>query len=413
MTAVAQSDLAVLLKEMYPHGLEEILYEDCVLSGLLPKASDFVGEAIRVPVKFGPGHKVSASFSEAQTNTGPSQRAAFLLTTSYPVYGVVQIERQAIKRCAGAGAIRAVVQDESDSVLYGMRKRIGRIIYGDGGGWQARIASGGGGATITVTNADHLVGLDVGMRIQTSTAPGTGSLVANSIETITDIDRVAGTITVGANTDGTEYANGNYIFVVGDHAAVASGLSAWIPAANPSATTFRGVDRTTDIVALSGVRLTATAGLDATIGRALVRLVSTVGQFGGRPDTVILGTKAFRQFVNELEDKTEIQKFAKNSDGSDAKVGYVGMSVVCGRHKVTVLEDHYNESATAWCLTMDSWKIHCVPGGFPGLIDYDGNSNLRMPTSDAFEWRYVAEWDMCCKAPGHNGRMDLTAILAE
>ena len=151
---------------------------------------------------------------------------------------------------------------------------------------------------------------------------------------------------------------------------------------------------------------------DATIGRALVRAVSTVGRFGGKPDTVILGTTAFQQFVQELEDKVVVERYAKMSDGTDAKIGYTGMAIVCGKHKVTVVEDTYNPAATAWVLSMPSWKIHAVPGGWPGLIDDDGNSNLRMPTSDAFEWRYVAEWDLCCNAPGHNGRMDLTSILA-
>ncbi|MBK6920381.1 MAG: hypothetical protein IPH07_23475 [Deltaproteobacteria bacterium] len=410
MPAVAQSDLAALLKEMYPYGLEPILYEDCTLAGMLSKANDFVGEAIRVPVKFGPGNKASADFAEAQTYTGPSSRTAFLLTDSFTNYGVVQIERSAIKRCRDAGAIKAVVQDESDSVLYALRKQMAGILYGTGTGSIGRIQSGGGGATITLTNADDIIHFDPGMRIRTATGDGTGA-VASSEEVIESVDRIAGTITFTASTNGVEYANGNYLYQVGNYNAVASGLGAWIPASDPTSTPFRGVDRTQDIVALSGVRMTAQAS-DATIGRALVRAVSTVGRFGGKPDTVILGTTAFQQFVQELEDKVVVERYAKMSDGTDAKIGYTGMAIVCGKHKVTVVEDTYNPAATAWVLSMPSWKIHAVPGGWPGLIDDDGNSNLRMPTSDAFEWRYVAEWDLCCNAPGHNGRMDLTSILA-
>ncbi len=410
MAPVAQSDLAALLKEMYPYGLESILYEDCVLAGLLTKVNNFIGESIRVPVKFGPGHKVSHTFTEAQTNTGPSARGAFILTDSFPLYGFVQITRKAIRRCRDAGAIKEVVKDESDSVLYAMRQRIAKIIYGTGGGSQARIQSGGGTDTIVVTNPDDLIGISQGMRLETSTADGSG-LVAASIETVESVDRIAGTITFTAATNAGEYAAGNYLNVVGDIGLAASGVGSWIPASNPSATPFRGQDRTIDMVALSGVRLTATAG-DATLTRALVRGVSEVGKFGGRPKTIMLGTRAFRQFVQEQEDKVTVQKFAKNSDGTEAKVGYTGMSVLCGKQKAEVFEDTYCPADTAYFLDLDTWKIHCVPGGFPGLVDDDGNSNLRMPTSDAFEWRYVAEWDMACKAPGHNGRMDLTAILA-
>lgn len=408
MTAVAQSDLAALLKEMYPYGLESIMYEGCVLAGLLNKKNDFIGEAIKIPVKYGPGHKVSASFSEAQTNTGPSRREAFLLTTSYPLYGVVQIERQAIKRCRDAGAVKSVVQDESDSVLYGMRLQLGSILYGDGTAALGTIASGGTTTSLTLTDPDDCVNFEVGMRIQGSTA---GVLTAGSTQTITDINRITGVLTIDAGDAGL--ANGDTISVQGNSASgVASGLGSWVPASDPSATTFRGVDRTSDIVRLSGVRLTASAGQDATIARALTRLVNTVGKFGGKPDTVLVGSRAFLQLVNEMEDKTEIMKHAKNSDGTEAKVGYSGISIVCGKHRVSVFEDHFCPSDTAWCLTLNTWDVHAVPGGWPGLIDHDGNSNLRMPTSDAFEWRYVADWDLSCCAPGHNGRMDLSAILA-
>lgn len=408
MTATAMSDLAALLKEMYPYGLESIMQEECVLAGLLNKKNDFVGEAIRVPVKYGVGHKVSASFSEAQTNTGPSRRDAFLLTTSYPLYGVVQIERQAIKRCRDAGAIKSVVQDESDSVLYGMRKQLGSILYGAGNAFIGTILSGGTTTALQLTNADDVVNFEVGMRIQGSTA---GVLTAGSTQTVTDVNRITGVITIDAGDAGL--ANGDTISVQGNSATgVASGLGSWIPAADPSATTFRGVDRTTDIVALSGVRLTASAGSDATLLRALTRLVSTVGRFGGKPDTIMVGSRAFLQLVNELEDKTTITKMAKNSDGTEGKVGYVGVQIVCGKHRVTVFEDIYCPSSTAWCLSLSTWDVHAVPGGWPGLIDFDGNSNLRMPTSDGFEWRYVADWDLSCCAPGHNGRMDLSAVLA-
>jgi hypothetical protein len=408
MTATAMSDLASLLKQMYPYGLESILYEDCVLAGLLNKKNDFVGEAINIPVKYGPGHKVSADFAEAQTNTATSRREKFLLTTSFPLYGIVQISRQAIKRCRDAGAIKSVVQDESDSVLYGMRMQLASMLYGNGTAAIGTIASGGTTASLTLTNADDVVNFEVGMRIQGSTA---GVLTANSTQTITDINRITGVLTLDAGDAGL--ANGDTISVQGNAATgVASGLGSWVPSADPSATTFRGVDRTSDVVRLSGVRLTATALGDATIGRALTRLANTVGKFGGKPDTVMLGSRAFLQFVNELEDKSMIQKQAKNSDGTEAKVGYRGIEVVCGKHRVTVFEDHYCPSTVAWCLTLNTWDVHAVPGGWPGLIDMDGNSNLRMPTSDAFEWRYVADWDLSCCAPGHNGRMDLSAILA-
>lgn len=410
MPATNLSDAAALTKVLYPYGLESILYEDCVLAGRLTKVNNFVGDSIKIPVKFGPGNKVSTSFSSSQTNTSASSRTAFYLTDSYTNYGTVQIERKAIKRCRDAGAVKSLVQDESDSVLYALRQQIGTILYGNGGGALARIAANND-PSITVTDPDALVGAEVGMIVRPATTDGTtGSVIADP-RTITDIDRINGVITLDAAAVGN-YAVGNYIFVGDMFGNVAAGTGAWVPPTDPTATLFRGVDRTSDVVRLSGVRMTATPGLDATIGRALVRAVNTVGKFGGKPDEVYLGSRAFQQFVNELEDKTEIQKFAKMSDGTDAKVGYTGISIVCGKHRVTVFEDHYCPSATAWILTMDSWKVHAVPGGWPGLIDDDGNSNLRMPTSDGFEWRYVADWDLACNAPGHNGRMDLTQILA-
>jgi hypothetical protein len=294
--------------------------------------------------------------------------------------------------------------------MYGLRQQIATVLYGNGGGAVARI-SVNADPVITVANPDSLVGVEVGMIMRPSLTDGTSGAVIADPQAVVAVDRIDGTVTLAAAAVGN-YAVNNYVFVGDMFANVAAGMGSWIPSADPSATLFRGVDRTADIVRLSGVRMIATPGVDATIGRALVRAVSTVGKFGGKPNEVYLGTRAFQQFVNELEDKTEIQKFATMSDGSKANVGYTGISIVCGKHRVTVFEDHYCPAETAWILEMDSWKVHAVPGGWPKLITNDGNNSLRQPTSDGFEWRYVADWDLACNAPGHNGRMDLTQILA-
>lgn len=415
MAATTLSDATALTKVLYPYGLETILYEDCVLLGRIAKAFDFVGDSIKIPVKYGPGNKVSTSFSSSQTNTTSSSRAAFYLTTSFTNYGTVQITRQGIERCRDAGAVKSLVQDESDSVMYGLRQQIATILYGNGGGAFAVVANNNTGTnTLTVEDPDSLVGVEQGMIVRPSATDGTSGSVIADPQVIEAVDRINGTLvlTSSGGGGGANFGAGRYLFVADNFGAVAAGVGAWVPPTDPDATAFRQVNRTPDIVRLSGVRMTATPALDATIHRALIRGVSTVGKFGGKPDEVYLGTRAYQQLVNELEDKTEIQKFAKMSDGTDAKVGYVGVSIVCGKHRVTVFEDHYCAPETAWIFEMDSWKIHSVPGGFPKLIANDGNQNLRMPTSDGFEWRYVADWDLACNAPGHNGRMDLSQILA-
>lgn len=394
---------------MYPYGLEALLYEESTLLGRIPKKNDFVGDSLKIPVKYGPGNKVSTSFSSAQTNTTASSRAAFYLTTSYTNYGDVQIERKAIQRCQNAGAVKSLVQDESDSALYALRQQIATILYGNGGGRVGVIAANND-PSITVVDPDSLSGVEVGMIVRPATTDGTSGAVIADPQTITDIDRVNGVLTLSAAAAGN-YAVGNSLFVGDMFGAVAAGLGSWIPATEPTSTPFRGVDRTSDTVRLAGVRLTATPSLDATIGRALVRAVSTVGKFGGKPNEIYLGTRAYRQFVNELEDKVSIQRFAKMSDGTDAKVGYEGMEIICGKHKCAVFEDHYCPASTAWILDMSSWCVHAVPGGWPGLITYDGNEKLRLSNSDGFEWRYVADWDLGCTAPFANGRMDLTQIL--
>ncbi|MBK8241783.1 MAG: hypothetical protein IPK74_40255 [Deltaproteobacteria bacterium] len=106
------------------------------------------------------------------------------------------------------------------------------ILYGTGTGSIGRIQSGGGGATITLTNADDIIHFDPGMRIRTATGDGTGA-VASLEEVIESVDRIAGTITFTASTNGVEYANGNYLYQVGNYNAVASGLGAWIRRPTP------------------------------------------------------------------------------------------------------------------------------------------------------------------------------------
>ena len=75
--------------------------------------------------------------------------------------------------------------------------------------------------------------------------------------TITGVDRDLGVLTFASTAAITGLTNADSIFANGDYTAAndklkCSGLLDWIPSTTPSATTFFGVDRSTDPTRLAG-----------------------------------------------------------------------------------------------------------------------------------------------------------------
>lgn len=94
----------------------------------------------------------------------------------------------------------------------------------------------------------------------------------------------------------------------------------------------------------------------------------------------------------------------------EANIAFEGIRFHSAYGYVTVLADRSAQPQTAWCLSMDSWKLRSL-GKAPHILTYglEGLEGLRVGNSDALEVRVGAYYNYVCNAPGFNLRVALSA----
>lgn len=415
MTSV-HSEIDEIMKTLYEDEVPEVGLEDNVLWALTQKISGFKGRDKSIPIRYGRTPGVSHLFATAQSHAGASPYAEWRLTRTKS-YGVVQFDGELYEAADGEGAQVKYVDDEVKSALANMTHRLNHQLYGNGGGSFARLlAAGAGGGTTVITVQDNLglLQVDRGMFIVTSNTDGTSGAVDANAHEIGAVDRIAGTLTtVSGNWNSAGgFSDNDYLFVDGDFGAAISGLAAWVPSANPSATTFFGQDRTEDMVRLSGQRITALAS-DGTIANFLDRAATEVylQGHGARKMTFITNPRHVGQLRRELGNRIEYSFApAQTTSGPHATIGFKTIMVVTANVDVEVVGDRDCPLNEGWLLDMSSIGFHALGQATPHMLTYGGGEYLRISNEDAIEGRMGWRGQFCVGRPGHNAHCTLTAL---
>ncbi|HEX7140044.1 MAG TPA: hypothetical protein VF219_19490, partial [Vicinamibacterales bacterium] len=114
---------------------------------------------------------------------------------------------------------------------------------------------------------------------------GAGVKAGNLV--VAGVDYQGGTVTFTSNlsTGIATIAQNDRLFMAGDYAAYYNGLAAWNPLVAPSATLFLGVNRTQNIVGLSGWRLVGNGGA---YEDTIVDLVARMCSIGVKPNRIYM-----------------------------------------------------------------------------------------------------------------------------
>jgi hypothetical protein len=411
MAAASVSDLSNVLKTLYPpEYFQSVFFADNPFLGLVPKSERFFGNNKRISLQYAPSTGGSATFATAQANKGASSYEGFLLTRSKD-YSLFSLETELIR--AGSNNAGAVVQSlkaEVDGAMNTIKRSIGIWLFRNGGGARGQVGSTST-TTLTLKNRDEVFQFEKGMYLDTSATDGTSGSADGGQKQITDIDRSAGTLTAATNwTSASNFSDDDYIFREGDFGAVPTGLDGWLPS-SVSATAFFGVDRTSDVERLGGVRYTGDAAKDQTIERTLIRASTEVDLMGGRPDYVIGNPLDVAILRKEIGAKEEHQKqvMAQNSRGPIANISYQYLTLYGANGPMKIIGDRNCPRGVMYMLTMSCWKLHTL-GSCPGFLDDDGNRMLREASADALEGRIGLYGNLACDAPGYNARIDISSL---
>lgn len=381
-----------------------------ILNLIAKKPGVIVGKDFSLSVQYGSGRGVATQLAAATGSKSTSLYKTFLLKRGR-LYGKGGIDRETMMaaKTNEAAFVDAIVR-EQDGVLASMKERMQQFLYGNGGGAAGRIATGGiSGSTITLANRNDVRYFQQDGRYELSANDGnTGTIKAGAALVCQSVDRLAGTVTFTAGVVATvaTAAALDYVFAVGDHAAVYAdavgprvlyGLESWVPRTAPTATLFAGVDRSVDPVRLGGCRFQGNGGpIQETVELALAEFAN---QGADECDTIIMNPVRRRQLIVSLGDQCTYNSVTS----PNTKLSFKGVSFASESGDLSVLGDPACPMDVAYALKMSTWSLLTM-GGFPEIVSPDGLT-LRQASdgSDNWEWIYSGFGQLACEAPGKNG----------
>jgi hypothetical protein len=394
------------LKQIYVPGyMNDVCYKDRPLLAMLPKYEKFGGRNMPIVLEYGHPAGRSQVFATAQANAQPSQFEDFLLDRVHD-YGVTQVDGETVDAMEGdAYAWVRGMTSQVNGILNQTARNAHIMAYRNGSGVRGVVLAGTGTNTLTLTNPEDAANFEVGMSIDGATGAGAPH---GTPDTISAINRIAGTLVSTAATWNAAILNGDNLFVEGDYTAAASvnmlaGLEAWVPAAAPGAGLFFGVNRTFDATRLGGLRLNVAA---LTIEEGLNNGANLVASHGGTPTHCFLNYTNYQDLINSLGAKATYEMVQSSHQGLKGYIGFESCKIIGPKGPISVIPDNACPLDVGWMLQLDTWVCASL-GPLPKILSHDGQKWLRVNNADQVEVRVGYYGNIGCKAPGYNCRLAL------
>lgn len=388
------------MKELYPNGrVENLAIRKRPFLAKLKKRDGFYGDQAIIPVitGFGGGRSATASvsFGSSGTSTG-SSKYKFVVTRAKD-YNSVQLDGELIHASAEAmGAYIPAMRLEMDQKIEALGASLNHALWRNGGGAIGRVASVSG-ETFTLTNTGDAKHFFIGMTVGGSLADGTSGSVYTGTSVVTAVNPGTGVITLedlSDINDPTGLAANDYVFAAGDFGAKVKGVSAWIPAADPTGTDLFSVNRSLDPVRLAGHRQSLT---NVSIEENALRMGQRVFEYGGCPDQLWLSPTNFTKLILGRESKVV------TTPGGSGNIGFKGFPIDYAGGTMMAHADPDCPEDAGFVLQSDTWEFFHRKG-VPHCVDDDGLRVMRMQNEDSVEARFRYMGQLICRAPGWNGR---------
>lgn len=415
------------LKELYVDDkdyMKNIVYAKNPWLAMVPKNESpdgFAGKYIPVPLEYGNPQGRSHTFANAQNQQTASDVISYFVyaVQDYQLVTITNLLMEQTKSNAGA-----FVDEASRTMDNGFRNLSNNMAFElFYGGTASRGVIGSVSlvsttCTITLSNAQTVVQFEVGMTLQNSTTDGgAANTVSSAIDAIqlTSVNRgtgvIVGTVVQG---DGTTFVATHYLQVLGDIGSAGastiagllglSGLAAWVPSSDPASNdNFWGVNRSADPTRLAGLRYNASA---QSISEGLTSALGFANREGAAVDLIVIDFVSYTSLINELGAKVQYVQL----EHDEVEVAFEAIHFHSAYGKIPVLADRSCQAQTAWCLTVDTWKLRTL-GKAPHILTYgmEGLEGLRVGTADALEIRIAYYGNVICSAPGYNMQVTLSA----
>jgi hypothetical protein len=342
----------------------------------------------------------SATIATAITNATDGEYDRFLLTRKKD-YQIVNIDGEVIAASKDKETAFMDAKKVIDLGIDAANNTLADQLFALNGS-KGRVSSTSTLSSTVLVLQDRLdvTGFQVGMVLKVSADASGGSLRTGTL-TVASIQRAAGTVTMTAalNSGVSAIAAGDHIFREGDYGSVLSGVPAWIPDEDPSATTFFGVDRSTNPSRYAGHRLDASG---MSVDQALNEMAYEILDAGGEPTHVFVNPKKLGELANQLGSQVV------RDDSGKADIGFDGFRIRTDGGSLMVVGDSNVKLSRGYMLQLDTWVLGSAGGGAVRVLDLDGMFK-RSATADAYEVRIGGYRQLGCENPSANGVIKFSA----
>lgn len=394
-----------ILKNRYTDKKIQTLAFKSALLAIMPKDTSQGGQQYVGAIRSAIGSTASHTDTTAYAAGSSSIYNQWLCPWAYG-FASANVSGSAIDQSKGdPNALVDAMVSEFDGAFIDLGQMLGSDLFGNGGGAFGQISSGSNVAThtITLTDISKIFNFVVGQIVQSSADDGTGGAgVRVGTGTLTGVDIILGTLTLGANWNVsiTGCTASDYLFQSGNYNGAFAGLQGWCPDANNRAnlaTSFNGVVRSADPIRLAGGYY---QGKGAPKNETLMKACALAQRMNGRPDYCVVNPMDYADIEMNLTGKVSYQTVEAFEN---AQVSFDAIRLATPYGMVTLLMDIFCPLGNFWLLELDTWLLPSC-GEVPRVAGegVDGLQWLRSATSENYQMRakYIAS--TYCSAPGKN-----------
>lgn len=394
-----------LYRTLWPQkAITEAVFNNFPELGLLPKDTSFYEKVRQIAVGMSGPQGIGSTFTTAKANKTASTAVEFTCATK-PLYALFSLEGDLMRRAKNDKALLVdPIKREAKLAIRNWKLEVAKAFYGNGGGSLARstTATSAASQTFTVSDPRDLRFIWPKMKLQSASTDGTSGTVNPGAVTVATVNRAAGTFTIEEASIISAipgFVNTDYLFRESMFGAIFPGFEAWNPATAPSATLFRGVDRSVDTDMLGGLRLDVSTKSPRAKAKALA---NAVYDNGGEPDLYILHTSDWADLEADLDSAGSLTRMtapATKIGTYDFGMSYEAIKMTGPNGPITVVASPNAKAGVGRMLTKSTWIL-----GSMGELLHDIDENNTEDGADAKEFRMLGDLDFYCDFPGHNAR---------
>jgi hypothetical protein len=399
-----------ILKEAYVGKANEVYTIDCPLFAMVQKVTaEMVGKNyLRVPLIYAPSGGISVDMATAQTNgAATSLGITEFQMTRTKTYGIAYVDGELIAASeTDAGAFVKGIKPYLDAAQINLMRNWEICGFREGYGVRGQLShtQSLSSATVTLANPSDAWNFEVGQRYDVTHAVGSGASKkaygsgAHALIVLsTDVDSGTVTFTAAINdaTDGCPtIAVDDYLVLSGGIAVTRNhpcGFAGFCPDTAPGAgENFFGADRSKS-PRLYGSRIDASAGMP--VVEAINKAVGKLASFGGKASHVWTSFNTIETIINNLSTKVQYV------DVEIGEVGFRGVRLITPKGTADVFGSVGCPDNRIYVTDMSKFGLYTLKAPIH-IIDDDGLTLMRAPTSDAVELRQRAMGNFGCTDPG-------------